>query len=234
MKKTITAMILVAMVLGCCAGCGDKTANLTMVEIGSDFLLTSGWVAGDLSYTVNSVQWSDNVKELGVDPKELDFYSSVSYGEEEEQWYDWPDYVDLETGQLAEHLRFVLVEVTVTNIDACDVNAPVDEGGAPDDSWYTFGVNHLSISDLNVQGKNGFWDFDSVWYADTGDYDPQEGGTNGSNYFILWPGESLIYRMGFVIGSSEDDFSRMCLTDGGGSYSVKQAVYISLGMQEAD
>jgi hypothetical protein len=234
MKKMMTAILLAAALLIGCTGCADKAPDVTTADIGSEFLMIPEYITGSLSYTVNSVQWSDNVKELGVDPNELSEYSTVSYAESDSASYSWPDYVDLETGQLADHLRFVLVELTVTNIDAYGMTAPVDEGGTPDASWYAFGVNMITLCDLNTQGDYNFLNYNCVWYGDTGDYAPQEGGTNGSDYFLLWPGESLTYRMGFVVGSSEDDFSGICLTDGGGSYHSDQAVYIDLGMERGD
>ena len=227
MKKTIALIILTAILLTSCAACGDKTANLNMLGIGDSFTTSYHTESGQLSYTINNIQWSDNVRELGVDPNAFDEYASVFGGGTS---YVWPNYVDLETGQLKEHLMFVLVDLTVTNIDALSKPITENDDGVRDDSWYTFGVNYLSVYNLSEQNKNGFSNADAIWYTDTGDYDPTAGGTSGSNFFILRTGESLTYRLGFVIGSGKDDFSQMCLTDGGGSFGAKNAVYIPLGI----
>lgn len=115
MKKTIALIILTAILLTSCAACGDKTANLNMLGIGDSFTTSYHTESGQLCYTINNIQWSDNVRELGVDPNAFDEYASVFGGGTS---YVWPNYVDLETGQLKEHLMFVLVDLTVTNIDA--------------------------------------------------------------------------------------------------------------------
>lgn len=236
MKKIVLPLFLVAVFLISCAACGDKTANLNMASIGETFTSLvvvqngRGNYDGHLNYTINNVQWSDNVKELGIDPSQLDEYSAVDYGEGEGEWYVYPDYVNMETGQLAPHLRFVLVDLTVTNIDALSLPIPESDDGVRDATWYAFGVNRITVCDLNVEKENNFRNFDVVWYTGTEDYDPAEGGTNGSNYFILWPGESLTYQLGIIVGSAEDDFSRMCLTDKDGVYSVDEAVYVPLDL----
>lgn len=232
-------LCLAVLILISCAACGDRTKNLNMAAIGETFTsqMNAGvktsdtYHEGHLSYTINSVLWSDNVKELGVDPSQLDEYASISFywTDGELVAYTYPDYVDLETGQLAYQLRFVLVDLTGTNVDAVSQSIP-ESGGDLDASWYAFPVNRISVCDLNVELQDSFFPFDAVWYAGTGDYDPAEGNTNGSNYFILWPGESLTYQLGFVIGSAEGDFSRMCLTDQDGVYSLDEAVYVPLGM----
>lgn len=227
-KITIATILMVATLLACCASCGDKTANLHMLSIGDTFTTSYHLESGQLSYTINSIQWSDNVRELGVDPNTFNQYDSVY--DKSGISYVWPDYIDLETGQLKEHLMFILVDLTVTNIDALSKPIPENDNGVRDDSWYVFAVNLLSVCNLNNPYKDSFSDTKAIWYEGTGDYDPAVGGTNGSNYFILRTGESLTYRLGFVIGSTTDDFSQRCLTDGGGSFRAKDAVYIPLGI----
>lgn len=237
MKRIIPSLFLAGILFISCAACGNRTENLHMAGMGETFsslvVVQNGskHYDGYLNYTINSIQWSDNIKELGIEPSQLDEYSVVDYEEGAGYvYYAYPDYVIMETGQLVPHLRFVLVDLTVTNIDALSKPIPENDNGVRDATWYTFGVNRITACDLNVEKKDHFGNFDVVWYAGTGNYDPAEGGTNGSNYFILRPGESLSYQLGIIVGSAEDDFSRMCLTDKGGNYAADEAVYVPLGM----
>lgn len=234
MKKTGFLITVVIIIFLCCTACGDKAPELSYVNTddtvnGDTF--NSAAVEGYLSCTINDVRWSDNVKSFGIAPSELESYDGVSYTDNGNfVHFSWPEYVDLTTGQLADNLLFVLVDLTMTNIDALGKPIPENDDGNRDDSWYSFMVQQISICDVSEKENDSFRNYNAIWYAGTGNYNAAAMGTNGNNYFILRPGESLTYQMGFIIGSDDGDFSQMCITDGGGSYYANEANYVRLNI----
>jgi hypothetical protein len=235
--KTISVVIVFLFVLSCasCNWRGKAAAkSITALDVGDTFTVYSA-LTGDRICQVNSVQVTDNVTELGIAPSELkDYGYGISYKNEEGDFVSitWPDYVDMTTGQLAEHLRFVLVEVTMINDNALSKPIPENDDGVRDDSWYAFCIDELTIRDLSILGNDSFHGFHALWYAGTGDYDAAAADTNGDNYYILRPGESLTYQIGFIVASGDDDFSQFYLTDGSGSYYAKGANYVNLGLSD--
>lgn len=233
MKKVLRAIPIVLIFLLCCTACGRNAQKISCTDIGEAF--ESAAVSGRLSYTVNSVRISDNILGLGIEPSEIESYDGVSYTVNGELvHYSWPDYVDLTTGQLTDDLLFVLVDLTVTNIDALGKPIPEDDDGSRDDSWYCFPVGRLSICDTNESGKDAWRNYQAIWYDGTDSFDGAAMGTNGDDYFVLWPGEALTYQLGFIVGRDDGDYSGMCLTDGGGSYYAKGANYVRLEMSSFD
>lgn len=233
-KKFITATVLILSVLFC-SSCGSRESNLTYTSINEEFISEVVGGEGSLTWKVNSVQWSDQVGEFGIAPSELENFDGVFYTDNGNSvFYDWPDYVDTVSGQLADDLLFVLINLTVTNTDAVGKIVPENDNGYRDDSWYCFPIQRLSLCDVSEQGDNGFLNYNAIWYDGIPEFDSDAMGTNGNNYFILRPGERLTYRLGFIIGSDDGDFSHVCLTDHGGSYYAEKtghkANYIQLNI----
>lgn len=233
MKRSLHSILAVLLLIIGCTACGHKAQNLSYIDIGNGFELSA--VSGHLLCTVNSVRVSDNIRDFGIEPSEIESYDGVSYTVNGELvHYGWPDYVDLTSGQLADDLLFVLAELSVTNVDALAKPIPEKDDGSRDDSWYCFPVEQLSLCDVNEAGKDAYRNYHVIWYDKTGSFDGAAMGTNGDDFFILRPGESLTYQIGFIVGRDDGDYSGMCLTDGGGSYYSKQANYIPLSISTHD
>lgn len=237
--KEVLVLALALALLICCSGCGNKADMLTKMAMGENFhvCMPSGTMYG----RVESVQITDNVTNFGIDPAELhlDLFCL-----EDGTFVNAKECIDMDTGKLAKHMRFVRVTVTMTNEDATSRSIPENDNGIRDDSWYAFCIDDLHLCDLNHWMVNGIWDqirnlgkfqtYSAIWYDGTGDYDPEIGGTSGENFYILRPGESLTYEMGFLVGDTRDDFSGLHLTNGSGyTYSAAlDATYVPLNLAE--
>lgn len=227
--KQLFVLILALLLLICFSACGNGAANvdLNRVSIGESFDFSPA--EGYLSYTIDKVQWSDNVTDFGIAPAELQSYDGVSYTDNGDfVSFAWPEYINEGTGQLAENLVFVLVDLTVTNKDA--LAKPIPEDNIMDDSWYTFRVDYISMCDISEHEKDSFRQYDTIWYDGTEDYAAASLGISGNNHYILYPGESLSYQLGFIIGSSDGDYSQFCITDGGGSFHAEGATYVPVSI----
>lgn len=229
MKKALCSVLTMLLLVVCCTACRHKAQNLSYINIEDSFELAA--VSGHLLCTVNGVRVSDNIMDFGIKPSEIESYDGVSYTVNGELvHYSWPDYVDLTGGQLADDLLFVLADLSVTNVDALAKPIPEKDDGSRDDSWYCFPVEQLSLCDVNEAGKDAYRNYHVIWYDGTDSFDGAAMGTNGDDFFVLRPGESLTYQIGFIVGRDDGDYSGMCLTDGGGSYYSKQANYIPLSI----
>ena len=219
---------LLLLIVLCGSSCGKHAPEIREVAVGETLVDTYGAVEGQLEYQINRIQYSTNVKDLGVDPGELQCQEVYYEDQGEGVSIEWPEYVDQETGVLADHLLFVLIDVSVKNENA--VSKISTEGENQDDSYYTFGLNRLSICDIGEQGQNGFLNYDVIWNSGVEAFDAASLGTNGSNYFILHQGESMSYQVGFIVGSNDGEFSTLYATNGGGSYYAEDASFVHLGI----
>lgn len=203
--------------------------DLSTADVGEMFYTGSPFIEGKLSCTINSFRWSDNTKDLGVDPGDLlDFGNQpyIFWDNGETQSVDQP--VNMTTGQLSEHLIIVVAELTVINEDATCMLATGAE-----DSQYVFPVNFFKICDRGSvdDSGSGYSSFSCLWYTGTEDYDASAMGTNGSNYFVLHPGETKTVQIGFIIGDIDDEFGQLYLTDGDDSFD-SQFNYVYLNIPE--
>lgn len=226
----ILLFLAVIFILACSACASEASKEIT--EIGEVFEVYGNSDTGTLLCSVDSCRVSDNVTDFGLAPEELTQYDGVT-------WYDgetpvslhWPDYIDTESGQLVEPLLFVLVEITVKNVDAvCDSN--IDRTGDPEDSWYAFCLSEFKLCDTSIESGDAYFVREAVWYDVPDGHVPEAGVTSGDNYFILWPGETVTLQIGYVAGSGDDDFSQLCITDGGGSLFSEGAHYVYLGIED--
>ena len=241
--RKLTALFLALILLLPCAACGrtedagtqaeagapktsERQDDIATAALGEAFYTHTQLIEGKLSYTVSDFRWSDNTKDLGVDPGAFtgDFDGLFTYWENGGA-YEVPNALDPATGQLAEGLLFVAVDMTVTNEDARWTMA-LGSG----DSLYTFPVDLWSICDTGNTNDNGTgWvKYHAVFYTGTENYDAAATGTNGSNYLIVRPGETVDYRLGYIIPVGSGDLDRFYLTDGGGDPDSEGDSYIHL------
>ncbi|MCD8300802.1 MAG: hypothetical protein LUC41_06490 [Clostridiales bacterium] len=211
MRKKIIALIMAMLLSLACTGCGGPV-KIDKISILQSFDTDIGMQSGHLTCQVDYAVSSDNVTDLGLSPSDMtavyDDYCVYNKGSKSIS-VEHP--VDTTTGQLSDHLLAVLVQVTVTNVDAVSY-----EGDGT-----VFSIDEFQLCDTNVDRGSKYGAYDSwscTWYSGTGDYDASAYGTSGSNYFVLSQGERLTFQMAFIVGNADDDFSGICLTDGTGSY----------------
>lgn len=239
------ALLFAVLLVICFSACSQNATNedveqtpnntsktdINHVALGESF--TYSPAEGNLKYTVDKVQFSKNVSDFNVDPAELQSYDGVSYTDNGKfVAFAWPEYVNEETGQLAENLLFVLVDITVTNEDAFAKTVPNDN--VMDDSWYAFRVDYISLCDTSEQENERFRQYKTVWYAGAAGTAAESLGVNGQNTFTLHPGESVSYQMGFIIGSNDGDYSQFYITNGGGGMNDDGVVYIPVNVTGID
>ena len=191
-----------------------NNSGVTAITLGEAFEDNNQAETGTFELIVNSVQLSSNTKELGIDPSEFDPYNSVStYDGNSFLSWKWPNYVSLESGELAESLVFVLVDITATSIDA--VSASHASGSMPNgyDSQYIFKASNLRLVDLYqeniyesdllntyyVQGR-------LVWFSQ------QEQRPEDRYAYELLPGEEINYQIGYIIGLSDNHTENLHLS----------------------
>lgn len=239
-KRRLALLFAVLLVI-CFSACSKNTTNedveqtpnntsktnIYQVALGESFNYSP--VEGNLKYTVDKVQYSENVSDFDIEPAELQSYDGVSYTDSGEfVSFAWPDYINMETGQLAENLLFVMVDITVTNEDA--IAKPIPDDNLMDDSWYAFRADYISVCDTSEQENEMFRQYKTIWYEGTVGTAAESLGVNGKNVFILHTGESISYQMGFIIGSKDGDYSQFYITSGGGSMNANGAVYIPVNV----
>ena len=209
-KFTITALIII---LTCCAAC-SKSKSLDQVDtisIGETFSDSSEVVEGTMTFTVNRAEVSSNMKDLGVDPYSIEGPDNfVWYYDENGKFTSilYPDYVNLENGQLKDGFVFVLVDITATNIDA--TSKTTGDGSGDFDSDYMFLSSRLYLSDLaqkelNDKGKelSTYMTVRQLWCSQQ----------DIRGYYELCPGESKNFQLGFVIHCTAEDYGSLYLTN---------------------
>ncbi len=216
-------------------------AEIDALALGESFNNTVELAQGTLLYTVNSYQISDNVKELNIEPSELDENELVLYlvgdsGEDMVAFESREDYVDMQTGQLADHLRVVLADITVENVDAKAHTAANDPNN--DVYNYIFNVASLQLCDTSQIEDNGAGYLSCIsiyptWYANTGEYDASLSYNGAENHFILRPGETLTYQAAFIVGNEKDDFTHLYLSNSYGNFEADNAEYVWLDPAKA-
>ncbi len=220
-NKYIVLFFCTVLMAFCCCGCRIRNLRVEMVPLGETVSSTANVKEGYLNYTINNVRYSDNVADLGINPADIRETDLAQYYYNGETLIDVGLAIDPSTGQLADHFLFVLMDVTVTNMNG--VSYEGRDGTA-------FCIDGLKACDIQVPLKKQdcfcYWDY--VYSSGTGDYDREEQETNGDNYFLLSAGESLTYQIGFIVGSANDDFSGICITDSGGSFYAEDPFYVSL------
>lgn len=184
-----------------------QPADLPSVSMGTPVEGTDEVESGTLTCTVDDVQIGTNVRGLGVDPADLFPYDGVTFwnAKTPETWL-YPDYLNLDTGELADHFRFVLVTVTIENTDAVSYaksTAAVDTV----ESQYLWNITALRLLDakitINENGENPSWTI--VWFSAQGQR------TEGFWWYEVQPGQRNTYQIGFIVGNAEDNFDGLYL-----------------------
>ena len=208
--RSFVMMLAAALLLGC-AACGGAGAGeqADTVAVGEKFTAPYQVESGTMHFTVNRAEISDNMRQLGADPNSMAQYDNfvIRYdGNGTKRTLYYPDYVDLETGQLADGLAFVLVDITAENTDA--VSNITGDGSGLFDSEYMFLPSAFYLCDLAQKDtKDGkeqstYMTMSEKWYSAQ-----QEG-----YMYELPPGESKTFQIGFVVGRADGDYSSLCLT----------------------
>ncbi len=205
-----------------CSGCGGK--QIIPIPMDQSFDVDSDLLSGHLSCQVDWVLSSDNVTDLGLTPADMTakYEDFCSYHDDSEIIVvDHP--VDADTGQLADHLLAVLLQITVTNVDAVSYEK----------TGNVFCIDTFDLCDTYVDLGRDYQAYDSwscTWYDGTGKYYASIHDTNGNNYFVLPQGKSKTFELAFLVGNADDDFSGICLTDGSGSYHRGEQHFVDLGL----
>lgn len=225
-KKYIVSALCVLLTALCCTAC-SRNPEIEVLSPGETFQSTAALKEGCLDYMVSNIQYSDDITDFGIGPEEIRDDGQAGTYYEGQTMVSVDPAIDLTTGRLADHFLFVLMDITVTNVNA--VSYEGKDGTA-------FCIDALDACDTSVPLKKeeSFPAWSYAYSSGTGGYDAEEQGTNGSNYFLLPAGESLTYQVGFIVGNAGNDFSGVCITDRSGSYHSGEAVFVSLGLPGAD
>ncbi len=179
--------------------------DISSISLGEIFNDYSQAESGKLEISVNDVILSKNVKDLGINPSDLDPYSVVSVydGTYYKSW-QYPHYLSLETGELASGLNFVLVNISVRNVDA--ISKKTASGRFPDgfESQYIFMANKFYLVDLYQKDiyesdplNTYFVKGEHVWFSL---HDQRQ---ESRNAYELLPGESIDYQIGYIINLAD-------------------------------
>lgn len=216
MSKRIVSLFLVFVLLVCCTGCSkskssDQADQVDAISLGETFSDANQVAEGTMTFTVNSAEVSNNMKELGVDPYALSEYKEnfVFYYDEagNSASIEYPDYVDLDTGELKDGVAFVLVDITATNVDA--TSKTVGDGSGDFSSDYMFLPSTFHLSNLAQKDMSGgkeqstYLTVSSKWYSKQAD----------GYMYELRPGESLTFQIGFLVRCGNENYGSLYLTN---------------------
>lgn len=213
MNRKIISLAMIVVLLICCTACG-KSKSLDQVDtisIGEVFSDPSEVAEGTMTFTVNRAEVSSNMKELGVDPYSIEGPDNfVWYYDENGKFtsIQYPDYVNLENGQLKDGFVFVLVDITATNIDATSKTTGDSSGNFDSDYMFLssrFNLSDLSQKELNDKGKelSTYMTVRQLWCSQQ----------DIRGYYELCPGESKNFQLGFVIHCTAEDYGSLYLTN---------------------
>lgn len=226
----IRVISLVLGLLTCCTACSkSKTPDqVDTISIGEAFSDPYQVSSGTMTFTVNSATISSNMKDLGVDPHSLPEYDNSAFYYDDSGEYQsvsYPDYVDLNTGELANGLVFVLVDITAANTDAA--SRVRNDGGGSFDSDYMFLPSALYLCDLeqeNTRSESNITTYltrSALWYSEQ----------NQGYMYELRPGESKTYQIGFVARCAGGDYSSLYLTNASTvDLDIPDLVLVDLGL----
>lgn len=178
---------------------------------------------GSMEYTVNSAQLVSNLTDVGLTAAEvLESAEAVSiFGGEGIEDALAEDVIAAD-GTLSENVRFLLVDLTVKNIDAYrDIDGWVN---GPAEHEYILRADGVYLEDTKVYDGNVGVSFGMTdtgcsqcsWFSD------RNGRSESWSAIEILPGESVTYQLGFLVGNAEDNFGGLYLaTYGPESVAVK-------------
>ena len=175
------------------------------IQVVSDnsFSLTPSVGSGTLACTVEKAYLVDNIFDEGIPLDEIDSESYVEIGRgEKAEFYDNPDFVDAETGQVVDGAYIVAVEMTVTNEDASTEhymdNRTMPLGSTPSpassEKAYVFRADFLYLYDSSRKGEDAFLNSSFVWFTGCGQRDEANGA------FYLPVGETTTMTIYYIVG----------------------------------
>ena len=190
--------------------------------VGESFIAeVANAAGGTMEYTVNSVQLVSNLTDVGLTAEEvLESAEAVSiFGGEGIEDAMAEDVIAAD-GTLSETVRFLLVDLTVKNIDAYrDIDGWVN---GPAEHEYILRADGIYLEDTKVyDGNEGV----SFGMTDTGCsqcswFSERNGRSESWAAIEILPGESVTYQLGFLVGNAEDNYDGLYLA----TYGVDPAV----------
>lgn len=174
---------------------------------------------GTLVYTVDSVTYSNSISDFGIDITALNKESDLDM-DGGETYYLYPDYINIETGELMENAVFLLVEITATNIDAkSKTGVMLYENG------YLFRADIFFLVDLNYKNDGHYFAEGIFYFSEQGKY------AEHRYVYELLPGEQITFQIGYVIGNSANDYTNLLLSNTGGDLRVKEGFLIPIDVK---
>lgn len=176
--------------------------------------------SGTASFTVNSTQLFTSLADAGVSRDKLFEPSVIVDGPDGGYAYDEDELIGPD-GSLPEHVRFLLLDVTLTNEDASfgPVFSPNGEYISADVLGDVINAK-LYTRYPGSYGSLGYIRYYSDMYkyrdALTGEY---EGAAWSAVHAA--PGESVTFQIGYFVGDENDDFSDLYFCSTGQSVSKK-------------
>lgn len=177
MKRRYVWLLGMLIVLLLLVGCAQDNEQKNTFETNEVWHFESGTVL----YTIDDAYLVENLYDEGISIDKLAPFSTVTVEKDD---YTYPDYVDQETGRLIGDLYLVMVELTVTNINA--INTHYNDPNI----FRADGFFHI----YDTAGKStGTFAYSSEHYALEEAY-----GT-----FYLGSGESKVIRVGYLFGKND-------------------------------
>lgn len=200
-----------------------STKEFDAYAIGESFIAEVAQAGeGTLEYTINRVKLVSDLTDVGLTAEEvLESAETVSiYGGEIVEDYAMAEDVIAADGTLSENIRFLLVDLTVKNIDA---HTSVDRWvNGPAEHEYIFRADGIYLEDTKVYDGNEGVSFGMTdtgcsqcsWFSD------RNGRSESWAAIEILPGESVTYQLGFLVGNAEDNFDGLYLA----TYGIDPAV----------
>lgn len=190
MKKQICILMLVSLCIIMSACGSSKVRNIDNVFIDKNqkeqIWLDLYGNNGKMDYELLDAYITDSVEQVTKIVNGSPIYLEDEKGDV--QIYDAYDILDMQTGKLADGCHLFVVEMRVTNIDA--VYSEKDEFL----SAYKFRADNITL--CYVDKENNVCMYENVdYYSEKNDDDDIEWST-----YNLKPGESITYKVGFIIG----------------------------------
>lgn len=169
----------------------------------NSFSLTPCLGSGTLACTVEKAYLVNNIFDEGIPLDEIDPDSYVEIGRgEKAEFYENPDFVDVETGQVVDGACIVAVEMSVTNEDAStehykdSLTLPLGSTPSPTSSEkaYVFRADFLYLYDRSKIGEDTFLNSSFVWFTGYGQRDEAPGA------FYLPVGETTTMTIYYIVG----------------------------------
>ena len=182
----------------------DREIAAGLTDIGTTVTV---WGSG-LECTVTGISIDDNIYSSGWTLEQFHESSAYIGGVE----YQFPDYIDVHTGEFIDGAKLVTVSLTVKNPHTGDVTG---NGGLSNSGANNFGNNIFVL-------KNGDVSMRDI-YAGSAAYSGDEVIAGQYAYVHIEPGETVSYRLGYIIDdrcNNAEGAYLYCIRDTAGQLSA--------------